>query len=278
MRSSALVAASGLRQPVLLTDSSRFTAVALAGGILESDFRKAGYDVVNKAYLPIGGTTMLERVLRALRAANCIGRIRCVTQPDAFARTFGAESPLCDDVIAPGGDLIDSVLAGFAGVPDDRMVLIAATDLPVVSANAIDAFGRRAVAMTFDLGYGCVRREAHDAAYPEVRHTWVRLREGTFCGAGVSIIRAGAAPRITSILREFAAARKSPLRLASLFSPFLVARVALGLVGIVELERRADELTGIRCRGIPCDEPELAVNVDRLDDLRTVERILATRA
>jgi GTP:adenosylcobinamide-phosphate guanylyltransferase len=33
----------------------------------------------------------------------------------------------------------------------------------------------------------------------------------------------------------------------------------------------------LRCRGVLCDEPELAVNVDRLDDLRMVEDILRGR-
>jgi len=252
----------------------RFTAVALAGGTLEPDFRRAGYDVVNKAYLRIGGVTMLERVLRALRASNAVGAIRCVTQPEAYAAEFGHDSPLCDEVVAPGRDLIDSLLAGFHGVPESQMVLVAATDIPLVTAAALDAFGRRAAALECDLGYGCIRQEPHVAALPQIRHTWVRLIEGTFCGAGVSVVRAGAAARVATILRDFAAARKSPLRLASLFSPFLVVRVAFGRVGIAELEHRASELTGLRCRGIPCDEPELGVNVDRLEDLREIERLM----
>ena len=256
-----------------MASEAPYTAVALAGGLLERDFRAAGYDVVNKAYIRLGGVTMLQRVLRALRDASSIDRIRCVTQPDAFAAEFGADRSLCDEIVTPGDDLIDSLLAGFAGLPDDRMVLVAATDIPLVTGRALDAFGARAAAEPCDLGYGCVRREPHVAAYPEVRHTWVRLREGTFCGAGVSVIRAGAATRIASLLRDFAAARKSPMRLAALFSPLVVVRAALGLVGIEELERRAGDLTGLRCRGIPCDEPELAVNVDRIGDLRTIERI-----
>ncbi len=251
-----------------------FTAVALAGGTLEADFRRAGYDVPNKAYLPIGGVTMLARVLTALRGAHAVGEIRCVTQPDAFAQAFGTDRSLCDDVVAPGYDLIDSLMAGFAGVPESRMVLVAATDIPLVTGGALDAFCAQASAQPCDIGYGCVRKEAHVARYPDVRHTWVRLREGTFCGAGLSVIRAGAAGRVASILRDFAAARKSPLRLASLFSPFLVLRVALGLVGIDELERRADDITGLRCRGIPSDDPEIGVNVDRLEDLRQVERLV----
>jgi GTP:adenosylcobinamide-phosphate guanylyltransferase len=257
----------------------RLAALALAGGELEDDFKRAGYEVANKAYLPIGDSTMLERVLSALRSAPSIGRIRCITQPDAFAATYGPRgADLCDDVVAPGGDLIDSLLLGFANLRADEMVVVAATDIPLVTAQALEAFVRRVNVTPCDVGYGFVRREPHMRAYPQVRHTWVHLREGTFCGAGVSVVRAGCAVRLAAILRDFLAARKSPLRLASLFSPFLVVRVMFGLVGVAELEHRADALSGLRCRGIPCDEPELAVNVDCLEDLQTVESIVRAAA
>jgi GTP:adenosylcobinamide-phosphate guanylyltransferase len=251
------------------------TAVALAGGRLERDFRDAGYDVANKAYLSIGGVLMLERVLSALRGASFVGQIRCVTQADAFDAAFGARgASLCDTVVSPGDGLIESMLAGLAGLPDDRLVLVVATDIPLVRPADVDAFAVRAMSVPCDAAYGFVRREAHEARFPGVRHTWVRLREGTFCGGGISAIRAGAAASLADALRRIVAARKSPLRLAAIFSPALLLRYVFGMLSIADAERRADIITSCRCRGIPCDEPELAVNVDCLADLREVERIL----
>jgi len=236
-----------------MTTGSRFTAVALAGGSLESDFRSAGYTVANKAYLPVGKTTMLERVLRALRGSTAVGRIRCVTQPEAFEAAFGSDRSLCDDVVSPGRDLIDSLLAGFDGLAPSQMVLVAATDIPLVTSSALDAFCARAAAIECDLGYGCIRREAHAAEYPSIRHTWVRLREGTFCGGGVSVLRSGAIPRIVDLLARVIAARKSPLKLAVLFSPLLIIRLLFGQVSITELEARATRMSGLACRGILCN-------------------------
>jgi len=251
------------------------TAIALAGGRLEQDFRDAGFDVANKAYLPIGGTLMLERVLRSLRGAAAVGRIRCVTQPDAFRGAFGARGgDLCDELVIPGDGLMDSMLRGFEGLPKERLVLVVATDLPLVRSSDVDAFAERARQSPCDVAYGFVRREPHDAKYPGVRHTWVRLREGTFCGSGVSAIRAGAMDGLTGALHRIVAALKSPLRLASIFSLTLLIRYLFGTLTIADAERRADQITGCRCRGIACDEPELALNVDRLADLRSVERIV----
>jgi len=260
-----------------MTDA-RHTVVALAGGSLERDFRAAGYDAVNKAYLPVNGVLMLERVLRAFRASQAAGRIRVVTQPEAFAAAFGARgATLCDDVIAPGTDVISSMLAGFQGLDPSELVIVSATDIALLTPGAVDAFAAqaRATKPDFDIGYGYVSKQSHVAKYPQVRHTWVPLREGVFCGGGVSMLRAGGAAQAADLLRRVAALRKSPLRLAGVFSPSLLLRLPFGGVQVAELERRADNLSGLRCRGVRCDEPELAVNVDRLADLRAVERMLA---
>jgi len=272
--------ASGSCRPVSRVPDARFHVVALAGGILEPDFREAGYRIANKAYLPIGGSLMLERVLRAFRGSKAIGDIRVVTQPKAFASAFAQRAPsLCDEVVEPGSGLIESVIAGCAGMAPQQMVIVTATDLPLLTSSVIDDFAdaARAACSSCDIGYGFVSKAAHVARYPQVRHTWVRLKEGVFCGGGVSVMRAGAAQQVAGLLRRVAALRKSPLRIALLFSPMTVLRMLFTGVSVAELERRADELSGLRCRGIRCDEPELAVNVDRLADLRVVENILAGR-
>jgi GTP:adenosylcobinamide-phosphate guanylyltransferase len=250
-----------------------FNAIALAGGALETDFRRAGYDVPNKAYLTIGGETMLVRVLRALRGSRAIKQIRCVT-PLPAADTVPQLSSLVDRIVQPGDDLIDSVLAGVAELPSDERVVISATDMPLLTATAVDAFAQLAAKTPCDIGYGFVERSVHERSYPSVRHTWVRLKGGTFCGAGLSVIRAGCVASVANVLRTFTGARKSPLRLAALFSPLLVVKILTAQLSVGELERRASELTGLVCRGVECPYPELAVNVDHLNDLAEVESII----
>ena len=231
----------------------------------------------NKAYLPVGTEMMLVRVLRALRGATAISQIRCVTQAQAVAYAPEVRG-LCDAVIEPGHDLISSVIAGFTGLAEHERVLVVATDLPLLTSQAVDHVAEGIDQTSpMDLGYGFVERAAHERSFSGVRHTWVRLREGTFCGAGISMIRAGAARRVETVLREFVAARKSPAKMAALFSPMLAMKILFGRVGVAELEARASELTHLVCRGIMCPDPEVAVNVDRLEDLSAVESILSSK-
>jgi len=252
----------------------KFAAVALAGGALERDFRAAGYDVVNKAYLPIGDSTMLERVLKALYGSASVGRIRCVTQPDAFRAAFGDASAMGIEIVEPGAGVIDSVLAGLQGLAPDELVLLCATDIPLATPAAIDAFAAKVAAADADVDYGFVSRASHARRYPQIRHTWVRLREGTFCGGGISAVRAGAAPAVADAFRKLVVARKSPFKLAALISPWLIFRLLLGNVSVAEVEGRGGQILGVSVRGIMSDDPELAVNVDCLSDLRAVESII----
>jgi GTP:adenosylcobinamide-phosphate guanylyltransferase len=253
--------------------NARFRVVALAGGSLEAGFRRAGYNLPNKAYIPINGEPMLMHVLRALRRAAAIEEIRLVTQPDALAIAPQAKQ-LCDTVVAPGAGLIGSVIAGLEGLSDDDRAIVCATDLPLLTAEAVDGFARLAETTFCDAGYGFVERAAHDPKYRSIRHTWVRLREGTFCGGGLSVLRVGGAKKIQGALRLFTDARKSPAKMASLLSGWLVLRLIVGGVSVSELEERASKLTGLVCRGLLCPYPEIAVNVDRIEDLRAVEKII----
>ena len=227
----------------------------------------------NKAYLPIGGELMIARVLRALKASTGVKEIRCVTPREALASQPQIQQ-LCDAVIAPGADLIGSVIAGLDGLRNDERVLVAATDMPLLTSDAVDAFADLASTTPCDVGYGFVERKIHDSKYAGVRHTWVRLREGTFCGSGFSVLRVGAAKRIQDALRRFTDARKSPAKMASLFSFGLVVRLLMGLLSVKELEQHANKLTGLTCRGLMCPYPEVAVNVDRVSDLQQIERLL----
>ena len=253
---------------------AKFTAVALAGGALEADFRAAGYDVVNKAYLPICGSTMLERVLKALYASGWVARIRCVTPPAAFRAAFGDARAMGVEIVEPGAGIIDSVLAGMVGLAPDELVLLCATDIPLATPAAIDAFAAKVAEANADVDYGFVSRASHEQKYPQIRHTWVRLREGTFCGGGISAVRTSAAPAVADAFRKLVAARKSPIKLASLISPWLIVRLMLGTVSVAEIERRGAEILGVSVRGIASDDPELAVNVDCLGDLRAVEKLV----
>ena len=245
------------------------TAVVLAGGA--RDALVAGDPgAPNKAFLDIAGMPLVARTLAPLRASPRVGLIIAVGPAGArSAAALGA----ADEIRPAGPRIADSLRSGLSGLDPAEPVLLAAGDLPVLSGAAIDEFLDIALARDADIVYACVERRAHEARFPEVPHTWARLRDGTYCGGGCVLLRPRALQPLERFLDRLGTARKNPLQLAAIFGWDVLLRYALGRLGIVNLERRASELLGVPAAAAICTRPEIAVNVDRPSDVALAVRL-----
>jgi hypothetical protein len=171
--------------------------------------------------------------------------------------------------------MLDSLRSGLSGLPADELALVTASDLPMLSRAALDQFLDIALASGADLVYACVERSVHEARFPEIPHTWARLRDGTFCGAGCIAIRPRVLPALERILDRLGAARKNPLALAGVFGWDVLARYALGFLTMRAVEKRASALLDAPARAAVCTHAEIAVNVDRPGDVALAEAALA---
>ncbi len=248
-------------------------AVVLAGG--PADAVSALHPgAPNKAFVPICGVTLVERVLVALRAVRRIERIVVVAPPLAHA---AAALAAADEARPDGRRMLESLRSGAAGFADDVPLLVVASDLPVLSAPAIDEVLDALAARDLDVAYTCLARQYHDARFPQVPHTWARLREGQFCGGGVSAIKPRALDRLSGVLTALGAARKAPLRLAAVFGWDVLARFAVGRLSIADAEARATAILGLPAGAIRCTHPEIAVNVDRPSDVALAATLVRAR-
>ena len=227
----------------------------------------------NKAFVEIGGVTLVGRVLAALRASAAIGRIVVVAPPSAKShRDLAAAGELRPD----GARITESLQSGLAGFAPERDVLIAASDLPVLTAAAVDHFAAAAKALDADLVYGCVEQGVHLKRFPGVPHTWARMRDGTFCGGGLVSIKPRALPTLARVIERLGAARKHPFKLASLFGWDVLARYALGRLSIAQAEARAQKILGAPVRALVSPYPETAVNVDRPSDVALAQQLVVS--
>ena len=249
---------------------TRIDAVVLAGGPLD-DVARQQPGAPNKAFVEIGGVPLVERVLAALRASSSVRRIVVVAPTAVRERTAVA---LADELRSDGARITDSLNNGLAGFPGDDPVLVATSDLPVLAPRSVDDFVERAVALDADVVYGCVERNVHLARFPEVPHTWARLRDGTYCGAGLVTIKPRALAQLERFLERLGAARKHPFRLASLFGWDILARFAAGRLSVAQAESRASRILGAPVRALVSPFAETAVNVDRVTDIALAERLI----
>jgi GTP:adenosylcobinamide-phosphate guanylyltransferase len=245
-------------------------AVVLAGGPLD-EIAALEPGAPNKAFVRIDGVTLVERTLRALRSSRQIDRIIVVAPQSAHAHPSLA---LSDERRVDGAHIRDSLRSGLRDFPPDRIVLVATSDLPILSPEAVDDFAREALVLDADVAYGCIERSVHLASYPDVPHTWARLREGTYCGAGLVALKPRALPALERFIERLGAARKNPLQLASIFGWDMVARFALRRLSIESAERRASQILGVAARAIVTPYAEAGVNVDRVSDVALAEKLV----
>lgn len=246
-------------------------AVVLAGGLAD-DVAALQPGAPNKAFVEIGGIALVGRVLTALRASRSIGRI-VVVAPDSLRSHPGVA--LANDMRPDGVRITESLQSGLENLPPELDVLVVASDLPILTPVAVDDFVRRVRELDADVAYGCVEKTVHLARFPQVPHTWARLRDGTFCGGGLAAMKPRAMPLLARFIERLGAARKHPLRLASLFGWDVLARYALGRLSVAQAEKRATAILGARVRAVVSPFPETAVNVDRPSDVALAESLLS---
>lgn len=245
-------------------------AVVLAGG--PSDEVARSQNAANKAFVRIAGITLVERTLRPLHESTNVQRIIAVAPESQHDDPALA---LANDFRRDGVRIRDSLRSGLDGLPPDDLVLVAASDLPVLSVAAIDDFVEQSRTHNPDIAYCIVEKSVHLAKYPTVPHTWARLREGTYCGAGLIALRPRVLPALDRFIEALGHARKNPLQLASLFGWDMLALFALRQLTVANAERRASKMLAAPVRAIISPFPESGVNVDRASDIALAEALVS---
>ncbi len=233
----------------------RVDALVLAGGEREPGLPP---DIPNKTFLPIAGKPVVQRVVEAVRASPEIRRLVLV----APTPVPGEVAATCDQVLAHRGGLLENVEAGLAVLADSQWVLACAADLPLLTPKAVSRFLARCAQRTADLYYGIVKREDVESRFPGVRKTFVRVREGSFTGSSLVLLRPAVLRQVRPLLEKAVEARKNPAQLAMLVGGRYVVKYLSGRLSIADVEERVRELTGVRGAAVVCEDPEVALDVD----------------
>jgi GTP:adenosylcobinamide-phosphate guanylyltransferase len=246
----------------------RWSAVVLGGGDPGDPFA-AAHGVSVKALIPLGGEPMALHVLRALRGSGRVSRVVYVgpTTPELDA--------LIDERVTDHGTLLSNLEAGVealavAGLAPGERVLVATADIPLLTPEGL-AGVLAAAPENAGLVYPVVRREDCERAFPGVRRTYARLRDGTFTGGNVFLLDPRLVGQFLPRLREVLAARKAPLRLARLIGPGVLGRLLLGRLTVSELETRVSALLGVPARALITPHAAIGSDVDQDADLRLAE-------
>ena len=252
--------------------SSVVNAIVLAGGSLEECLRPVVPLVKHKAWIPLGGRLMVERVLDALDGCRSrIGQRVLVARKEDVPPAILAR---VDRVAEPGSTLIQSVENGMRAVVDSSAPLLAIPcDMCFLEPGSIVDFLDRCVKRPAEVHYSYVRRETSESRYPGLRHTWVKMREGTFCGGGLFLLTSESVTRAQAFIDRMTVARKRPWKLAGILGPKIIFKLLLGMLSVRDAEERMSLLMQAETVGIESPCPDVGFNVDAPEELATARRL-----
>lgn len=252
-------------------------AVILAAGRGPNDPMAKAYGVAHKCLLPVAGTPMLARVVRALAAT-------AITQPFALSIEDGAPyaAALSRDArrvapIAPRASAPSSALAAIAAI-GGYPVLVTTGDHPLLTPAMIGHFMHEAEAGKADVFAALATGETIRAAFPETRRTYFNLGGTEVSGCNLFAVMSPKGLRLVEAWQEIEKNRKNPLKLVAAFGILPLLEYLLGRLTPERAFARISQRLGIIAMPVFMPFAEAAIDVDKPDDLRLAERILLERA
>lgn len=228
-------------------------------------------EALYEAFIEIGGRTMLEHVLSALRSSQHIERI-CVVGPK---QEIEARFDVGDlDVLQMGSSLIENLTIGFKALKDSKSVLLCTSDIPLVTAEAIDDFIGRCNLDDIDVFYSIVSKDDVDKAYPGVKRTYVQVKEGMFTGGNVAILSPSVIYTYQDVIKRVIELRKNPLGLARLLGFRCIVKFLAKSLSITDIEKRVEKMLLLKGKAVVSTYPEVGIDVDKPEDLELMRRVI----
>ncbi|HHX51815.1 MAG TPA: NTP transferase domain-containing protein [Clostridia bacterium] len=249
-------------------------AIVLAGSSKHTLLQE-NCQVSNEALIPIGNKMMVEYVVEALKGSAGLGRI-IIAGPVRELAGFYSDEPRIS-LVAQGPTQVATLLNGLEMLqpaPGQR-VLVATSDIPLLTTEAIDDFLEYCSSKERDLFYPIVPKEVNEKYYPGVKRTYIPLKDGVFTGGNLFLVNTSVVRRCAAKAEELVRLRKSPFGLSRQIGIVFILKFLLRLLSLREVEIKFSNLLGIKGEGVISRYPEVGIDVDKPSDLALVRRILA---
>ncbi len=238
--------------------------------------------VAHKALAPVAGVAMLSRVVETLRATAWVKRIVvCGLDADAAADLVGgatASSTTPLELVRGDRTPSSSAALAIAELGLEPPVLITTADHPLLSAVTLNAFCERSTALNADAAFGLVPAGLVQAAFPSIRRTTFRFRDGGFCGCNLYALLSTAGYEALTIWTRVEAERKRPWRIIRILGYVTLVRFLLGRLALADLTGIVFAETGLRVCPVFLTDPAAGFDIDTPEQRVAAEAFLRAKA
>lgn len=226
---------------------------------------------LSKAMRKIASRYMIEYVISSLRESGCVARIYVVGD-NVLREKIGN---LVDGWIEASGGIMDNLRRAVSVIGDmETPCIIATSDIPMVKGEAIKDFVEKCSQDSIDVGYPIIDKKLNDEKYPDVKRTYVKMKEGTYTGGNIIYLNPKIVENCTKKAEQLIKFRKKPLKMGRVLGFTFLIRLALGNLPISKVEDKIQSMFEVRGRAILTDYPELGNDVDKPSDIEFVKKYI----
>ena len=250
-----------------------YDAIILAGGTSNKQFDDLSTEQF-EALIDIDGKPMVSFVAEALAKSRNIDHIYIIGPEKKLSY---CDFPENTTVLEGGPTIIETIVIGMQHISHSRKVLLATSDIPLLTADAVDDFLLQCRAKEADLYYPIIRKEVNEYYYPGNQRTYVRLKEGVYTGGNLLLINPAIVSKCLKIADRVIKNRKNPLKLCHILGWRFVFKFLFRCLALPEVEARVSSLLAIKGTAIQSSFPGVGIDVDKPSDLELVRTAFSVR-
>jgi GTP:adenosylcobinamide-phosphate guanylyltransferase len=158
-------------------------------------------------------------------------------------------------------------------------VLVTTADHALLDAEMIDYVLRAAEEeRDADLLVAMAKREIVEAAWPDMRRTWMTFGPDSVTACNLFALKTHQARNAVRFWRDMEKHRKKPWKIALAFGLIPLLRIMLGRAGLRAAFAEASRRLNVMARPVLMPMPEAALDVDKPSDYELVQRIVKARS
>lgn len=262
--------------------TTRYPTLLLAGKRRGIDPVAQHRNVAFKAIAPIAGRPMISWILSALERSTSSGPVFITAlNPDAIRtysdiKLFGKIHSISQSTGSICRSIQDVVENGGLKPP----FLLTTADNAMLTSEMIDHFWNEVAALqanaeqTPDLVLGIVPQPLFVREYPNLNRTFIQTRDEGFKSCNMFAFLTERSLSVLDFWSRIEEDRKKPLKLVRAFGLSNLLRYIFKLDDTEMLLKRAGLVLGLKIAPVRMMAPEVALDVDSVDDLLLVESML----
>ena len=254
--------------------TGQVNAVVLGGSGAVDERLTPIYQGPSKGLIELRGKPAAEYVLGALRASPAIHQIALAGPPALLEH---ACARLADVRLPEAETIVDKLTAAGRAFGDGRKLFMASCDIPLMTLEVIaDTVSLCPEESVFF--HPLVAKAAAVRDFPEHQWVFLKLRDGPVVTTNVAIIDPEWLTRRPDVAVMIESLRRHPVRMALQWGLGFLVRFKLGLLSLSYCQRFFSDFLKAPVRSAITAHTELAMDLDRPEDMPMLEGALARQA